>query len=72
MKQLVSILSYNDIVEEHFRKHRIIERLQMIENLIKLCGEPAKDSCLKSRIVVIYTNRWMRSEHMLRITAERS
>ena len=53
-KQPASIHSYNDIVEDHFKRHRIIERLQAIENLVKLCGEPPKDSWLRSRIIVIH------------------
>ena len=52
-KQPVSVDSYNGIVEDHFKKHRIIERLEALDNLTKICGTPSPD-WLKARILTIH------------------
>jgi hypothetical protein len=37
------VIRYNKIVEEQFLIHRIIERMDAIENLVTICGYPAPD-----------------------------
>ena len=42
-KQPVAVDSYNGIVEEQFKKHRITKRLEALDNLTKICGIPSPD-----------------------------
>ena len=53
MCQHKAVNRYNNIVEEHFKIHRMEELMNALDNLIVICGRPGP-MWLKSMIIKLY------------------